>query len=233
MDFFSSARVLQVTLMLVTLPNLARAAENFSWSTCYAGAQLAAVRSQSDDWTPQTSGGAYTGQTLGSHVARGGAAGLQVGCNRQMPQNFVFGIQADYAQVNATGQHDSTRETGVTYGNKVKSLASVTLLAGYLIQPDLLGYFRAGPIWEHGEYWATTTSLGTAYLASATRAGWMFGLGAEYGFARHWSGFVEVNYRHFGERKIAVAPQIFGLPPAVVGISQKGTLLRAGLNYRF
>ncbi|MDO9435755.1 outer membrane protein [Hydrogenophaga sp.] len=219
--------------LLIASPSFACAAEHLPWSGCYVGVQAAAVRSQSDDWTPQSSGGAYTGQTLGGHAARGGAGGLQAGCNAQVGERFVVGVQADHLRVNAAGQHDSARETGVAYHSNVRALTSITGRAGYLMQPDLLGYAKAGVVIEHGHQWATTTQLGTAYTASGARAGWTVGLGAEALLARHWSGFLEVNFHRWGTRSIAVAPQVAGLPPAMIRITQSGTAVRAGLNYRF
>lgn len=63
--------------------------------------------------------------------------------------------------------------------------------------------------------------------------GWLLGVGAEYRFARRWSTYLEYSHHRFGTRDIAVAPQVPGLPPAVIRITQGGRAVRAGLQFRF
>jgi opacity protein-like surface antigen len=81
--------------------------------------------------------------------------------------------------------------------------------------------------------WATTIILGTAYTARVTRSGWTIGVGGEYAFTNVLSGFVEYNYYDFGTRQIAFTPQVAGLGPAFVDVSETKSVVRAGLNVRF
>lgn len=150
----------------------------------------------------------------------------------QFAGGFVLGVQGDYAWADAEGSHDSTREVGVAYHSKVKSLARITGRLGYA-WGRFLGYLKGGGAWEHDDYWATTIILGTAYTARETRSAWTIGVGGEYAFTNVVSAFVEYNYFDFGTRQVAFTPQVVGLEPAFVDVKETKSVVRAGLNFRF
>lgn len=202
------------------------------WSGFYIGGHFGGVRSRSENWTVRTQGGAFYGESLGSHDADGRLGGVQVGYNYQYAPGFVIGIQGDYALADADGSHDSTKEFGVAYHSKVNSVATVTGRFGYA-SDRLLGYVRGGVAWERDDLWATTIMLGTAYRASVTRPGWTVGVGAEYAFTRFLSGFAEYGYYNFGTRQIEFTPQVSGLPTGFLDITQTTNVVRVGINYRF
>jgi outer membrane immunogenic protein len=204
----------------------------WSWTGCYVGGHAGGVWAKQEDWIVRTPTGAFFGQSLGGHEADSWLAGAQAGCDFQFADGFVIGIQGDYAWSDAEGSHDSTRETGVAYHGKVRSLATVTGRVGYGWD-RLLGYVKGGAAWERDEYWATTTILGTAYTARETRPGWTIGVGGEYAFTNFLSGFVEYNYSDFGSRVVGLTPQVAGLGPAFVEIKDTKSVVRAGLNLRF
>jgi outer membrane immunogenic protein len=204
----------------------------WSWTGCYLGGHAGGLWAHQKDWTVRTLGGAFFGQSLGGHDADGWLGGAQAGCDYQFAGGFVIGVQGDYAWADAEGSHDSAREIGVAYHSKVKSLATVTGRVGYAWD-RLLGYVKGGGARERDDYWATTIILGTAYTAQVTRSGWTFGVGAEYAFTNALSGFVEYNYYDFGTRTIGLTPQVAGLGPAFVDVTETKSVVRAGLNLRF
>ncbi len=204
----------------------------WAWTGCYAGGHGGWLRASKKDWTVRTPGGAFFGELLGGHDADGWVAGVQAGCDYQFTGGFVIGLQGDYAWTNAEGSHDSAREFGVAYHSKVSSLASVTGRIGYA-RDRFLVYVRGGAAWERDEYWATTIVIGTAYRARATQPGWTVGVGGEYSFTNVLSGFVEYSYYDFGTRRIAFTPQLVGLNPAFVDITETKSVVRMGLNVRF
>jgi outer membrane immunogenic protein len=153
----------------------------WSWTGCFVGGHAGGVWAQKKDWTVRTPGGAFFGQSLGGHDDDGWLGGAQAGCDYQFAGGFVIGVQGDYAWADAEGSHDSTREIGVAYHSKVKSLATVTGRIGYAWD-RFLGYVRGGGGWERDDYWATTTILGTAYTSRETRSGWTVAVGGEYAF---------------------------------------------------
>ena len=207
-------------------------APTWSWTGCYVGGHAGGLWAASTKWIVRTPGGAFEGQSLGGHDVNSWLGGAQAGCDYQFSGGFVIGLQGDYAWTAAEGSHDSTREVGVAYHSKVKSLASVTGRIGYAWD-RFLGYVRGGGAWERDEYWATTIILGTAYTARETRSGWTIGVGGEYAFTNVLSGFIEYSYYDFGSRVIGFTPQVAGLGPAFVEIKETKGVVRAGLNLRF
>jgi outer membrane immunogenic protein len=204
----------------------------WSWTGCFLGGHAGGLWAQKKDWTVRTPGGAFFGQSLGGHDDDGWLGGAQAGCDYQFAGGFVIGIQGDYAWADAERSHDSTREIGVAYHSKVKSLATVTGRIGYAWD-RLLGYVRGGGAWERDDYWATTIILGTAYTSRETRSGWAVAVGGEYAFTNFLSGFVEYSYYDFGTPKISFTPQVAGLRPAFVDVTETKSVVRAGLNLRF
>src|SRR5262245_26477303 len=140
----------------------------WSWTGCYLGGHAGGLWAESSEWVVRTPGGAFFGESLGRHDVNAWLGGVQGGCDYQFAGRFVIGIQGDYAWTDAEGSHDSTRETGVAYHSKVRSLASVTGRIGFAWD-RFLGYVRGGGAWERDDYWATTIILGTAYTAQVTR----------------------------------------------------------------
>jgi outer membrane immunogenic protein len=204
----------------------------WSWTGCYVGGLAGGLWARQKDWIVRTPGGAFFGQSLGGHEADGWLGGVQAGCDYQFAGGFLIGVQGDYAWADAEGSHDSTREIGVAYHSKVKSLASVTGRVGYAWE-RFLGYIKGGGGWERDDYWATTVILGTAYTARETRSAWTIGVGGEYAFTNVVSGFVEYNYFDFGTRQVAFTPQVVGLGPAFADVKETKSVVRAGLNFRF
>jgi outer membrane immunogenic protein len=204
----------------------------WTWTGCFVGGHAGGVWAQKKDWTVRTPGGAFFGQSLGGHDDDGWLGGAQAGCDYQFAGGFVIGVQGDYAWADAEGSHDSTREIGVAYHSKVKSLATVTGRIGYAWD-RFLGYVRGGGAWERDDYWATTIILGTAYTSRETRSGWTVAVGGEYAFTNFLSGFVEYSYYDFGTPQISFTPQVAGLRPAFVDITETKSVVRAGLNLRF
>jgi outer membrane immunogenic protein len=204
----------------------------WSWTGCFVGGHAGGLWAQKKDWTVRTPGGAFFGQSLGGHDDDGWLGGAQAGCDYQFAGGFVIGVQGDYAWADAEGSHDSTREIGVAYHSKVKSLATVTGRIGYAWD-RFLGYVRGGGAWERDDYWATTIILGTAYTSRETRSGWTVAVGGEYAFTNFLSGFVEYSYYDFGTPQISFTPQVAGLRPAFVDITETKSVVRVGLNLRF
>jgi outer membrane immunogenic protein len=204
----------------------------WSWSGCYVGGHAGGLWASKKDWTVQTPGGDFYGQSLGGHDAGSWVGGVRVACDYQFAGGFVIGIQGDYSWTDAEGSHDSAREFGVAYHSKVKSLASFTGRIGYAWD-RFLGYVKGGGAWERDDYWATTIIIGTAYTARATQPGWTIGVGGEYAFSNFLSGFVEYSFYDFGTRNIAFAPQLAGLRPAFVDITETKSVVRVGLNFHF
>jgi outer membrane immunogenic protein len=202
----------------------------FNFTGCYAGGQAGGLWNR-QQWVNQTPGILF-GQPLGGHDVGNWLAGAQAGCDYQFASGLVIGAAGDYALSDAVGSHSSAREFGVDYHSDAKSIASATGRIGYAFD-HLLGYVKAGGAWQHDYYSASNIIIGMAYAARDTRAGWTVGVGAEYAFTNMLSGFIEWDYYDFGTSRIALTPQIAGLPPAFADIRESSSALRVGFNLRF
>jgi outer membrane immunogenic protein len=203
----------------------------WTWTGCYMGGHLGGLSSE-QGWINQTPGGAFFGQSLGGHDVDHVIGGVQAGCDYQLAGGLVVGVQGDYGWTDAEGQHDSAREFGVAYHSDIKSLASVTGRVGYAWDRALI-YVKGGGAWERDNYWASTIIAGTVYTTQDTRTGWTIGVGGEYAFTRHLSGFIEYNYYDFGAPQVGLTPLLPGLRPAFVDLDETTSVVRVGLNIRF
>jgi len=202
----------------------------WNWTGCFVGGHVGGLWAQKKDWTVRTPGGAFFGQSLGGHDDDGWLGGAQAGCDYQFAGGFVVGIQGDYAWADAEGSHDSTREIGVAYHSRVKSLATVTGRIGYAWD-RFLGYVKGGGAWERDDYaWFVTGVPAFALTASETRGGWTVGVGAEYAFTNWITGFVEYDYYDFGTRSVGFA---FNPLIASFDIHERKSVVKVGLNFLF
>ncbi len=206
--------------------------QSASFTGCHVGIHGGGVFSTADEWTPVTPGGAFIGQSLGSHDLSGAAGGVQGGCDYAFASGLVLGFGAGYTLTNARGEHASTRETGVSYLSKTDGIGTATVRAGFAWD-RVLGFVSAGIAAQQDKYWATTTVLGTAFEARETRLGWTVGAGAEVQLTHGLSAFARYDYADFGTDRIGLTPQVQGLRPASVEITSHTSLLRAGINLRF
>lgn len=228
----SRCACLGVALAWVAAPALAQDAElGRRWNGCYAGGHAGGLWGEAEDWTVQTPGGDFVGQSLGSHRLSSWLGGVQVGCDVQLG-DVVLGLGADYSWAEADGNHPSRLETGVFYGSRIDGTGAVTGRVGYAVG-RYFGYVRGGLAWQEEFYRASTTMVGTAYAADETRFGWTVGLGGAYAVTDALSVFVEYDYRDYGTETIGLTPQIAGLGPASVAITSRTSLIRVGINLRF
>ena len=208
-----------------------RLTNGWNWNGCYVGGHVGGLWAQSDKWIVRTPGGAFENQSLGHHSVDGPVGGFQAGCDHTFA-GLVAGLQADIGWADASGQHASAKEFGVSYHSDVEWIASVT---GRLGRPfnRFLPYVKGGFAWERVHYSASTIRTGTAYRANETRPGWTVGIGGEYAVSRSVSVFLEYNYYDFGTDKVRLKPQLDGLGPAFVDIKETANIVKAGLNVRF
>jgi outer membrane immunogenic protein len=162
--------------------------------------------------------GPYLGGTLGyewGSVDRnptkpsGFVGGVTAGYNWQTGP-WVFGIEGD---LQATGADD----TFAPWKFSNPWFGTVRGRAGYAFS-NVLVYGTAGLAF--GELRAETFGLSETH----TNAGWTAGLGAEVGFAPHWSAKIEYLY-------VDLSNSAF----AITGVSNgfRSNIVRAGVNYHF
>ena len=206
----------------------------FSWTGCYAGANVGAVFANRA-WSDQNPGDPLFGTDFGRYTQGGILAGVQVGCDYQFGP-WVAGVQADYdwAGGNAHNTPPSTFAFfALTDAAQLNSLASVTGRIGYGWD-RFLGYVRAGGAWEASRYDLIVAGA-TAATATEHRGGWTIGIGGEYAFLDWLTGFIEYDYYDFGSATNTFVCPACGLVTvtAPFRIATNISTLKIGLNYRF
>jgi outer membrane immunogenic protein len=165
--------------------------------------------------------------------------GGQVGFNYQTGW-IVVGAQADIAGLDVKG----TTPCVIVLSCTAKShwLATVSGRVGGVVADRTLLYVKGGAAWLNTTHTAAVSGLGgggfggpgQSITADSTTVGWLLGIGVEYMFARNWTGFLEYNYMDFDTKNVAFTGGLFG-PGAVanVGITNKLSVAKAGVNYKF
>jgi outer membrane immunogenic protein len=140
------------------------------------------------DWT--ITGTSVTG---GSHDAKGGVVGGQIGCDLQM-NNLVFGVEGLIDWAGLDGSHDFG---GVHFETNSNWLATVTGRVGVAFDRTLL-YVRGGAAFLDSDQ--SFRALGVQFNSDGdTENGWTVGVGAEWAFIPGWSARLEYNYMDFGK----------------------------------
>ena len=140
----------------------------------------------------------------------GFAGGVQAGYNWQMGSPWVFGIEGDL-------QASAADDTFAPWKFSNPWFGTVRGRVGYAVD-NVLFYGTAGLAF--GEVTGETFGLSESH----TDAGWTAGVGAEFGFAPHWSAKAEYLYIDLSDTRFSITGMSNGY--------QFG-LVRAGVNYRF
>ncbi len=140
----------------------------------------------------------------------GFTGGVQAGYNWQMGSPWVFGIEGDL-------QASAADDTFAPWKFSNPWFGTVRGRVGYAVD-NVLFYGTAGLAF--GEVTGETFGLSESH----TDAGWTAGVGAEFGFAPHWSAKAEYLYIDLSDTRFSITGMSNGY--------QFG-LVRAGVNYRF
>lgn len=182
---------------------------------------------------------------------QGFVAGGALGYNMQFANNVVAGLEAD---IGWNGVQNKNQGSGTTIVGGVVSLndgrsptsfgfySSIRGRLGYAFgsfMPFVTGGVAITRVSASVNNSMVTIGLGGAFSAttgsaSATRAGWTLGAGAEYAITPSWSFKTEYLYSQFA----GVSVPVFGIPAGPISMTNTtGTIglhqVRAGLNYRF
>jgi outer membrane immunogenic protein len=226
-------------------------AYTFTWTGFYVG--LNAGYNWSDSkanvtFNPSAAVPLATGQALlpGSFNTGndGFIGGAQIGYNYQMNQ-FVVGVEAD---INFLDAKKRSGFTSPLVGNligvsstegKLEYLGTVRARAGFAFDRALV-YVTGGLAYGEAKS-STALALNNGALwggaKSDTRTGYAVGGGMEYSFTNNLSAKVEYLYYDLGDYRYTAGP--LNAAAVATGASynikqeNKGSIVRAGLNYRF
>jgi outer membrane immunogenic protein len=200
----------------------------FSWTGCYIGAHggYGWGRNTNDYGTAIASGASEGGGTEGipsefgpfDHKTSGGVLGGQAGCNYQFQQNWVVGVEGEFAWSGIKGSVSNPDDEGVAtsgFESRIRWTGDLAARFGYAWDRHLL-YGKVGAAWGSFRYTETHDDFPTTHAASCggglaacsvditnTRAGLLLGVGWEYAWMNNWSVKAEYNHINYGTTTIA------------------------------
>ena len=176
--------------------------------------------------------------------------GVQAGYNYQV-NSAVFGAETDiqWTALNGNGTYTSAQPVG-TLGNVTTSvgarmnwLGTTRLRAGFLPTDRFLVYLTGGLAYGGGNANATVSGngpLGAVWTGSTstTRIGWTLGGGGEYAITNNVTLRGEYLYYNLGTQNNTTTPNAIAAANfpnvyATTSTQFQGSLIRAGVNYKF
>src|SRR5260370_29675065 len=123
----------------------------FSWTGCYIGAHLGWGWGKKD-FNGSVFGGSSS-PLVGSVKTSGPIFGGQLGCNYQIQNNFVIGLEGSVSAADINGFNIGTGCSSQLLRAKTDFLGSVTGKLGWAgWNPAVLFYFKGGAAWAHDRY---------------------------------------------------------------------------------
>jgi outer membrane immunogenic protein len=268
LPIFIAAPAMAADLPVKAPPLAPPAVAAYNWSGFYAGINAGGDWAYSGDPTTSAScapsgfSGSYFAcgnipavDAIGRGSMSGGGftGGAQAGYNWQF--NFmVVGAEADFEALRAKASRTATGNY-VTLANQFTISSSVDAnwlftargRLGWAIRPNILAYVTGGlAVTRLGASNSFVDNVGPifgngvgAWNASATKAGWVLGAGAEYALTAHWSARAEYLYVHFNPITASgIVANTGALPGGYASAISTSTdlsaqIARAGINYKF
>jgi outer membrane immunogenic protein len=203
--------------------------ELFNWTGCYIGGNLGGAwksfRSEDTDGFVQV-----------NHTGSGFVGGGQIGCDYQFNNNWVIGIQGMWDGSAVRGSHNITLNTLESIGVNVNSFGTVAAELGYLINPTLKFYGKAGIGWiaEKVNWNCSDCVPPQDPSAASTRSGFDAGLGLAWMFQRNWDLFVEYDHMWLGTKTNTFSfTSTEGTVTIPQNIRQSFDKVLVGIDYRF
>jgi outer membrane immunogenic protein len=217
----------------------------WTWTGFYIGAHAGAGWGTAESTLTSISAPGFPAVPVNLPFAQNSRSGFlgggQVGYNYQSGW-AVFGIQGDIAGMDVKGTTPCLEVISCT--SKSDWLATVTGRFGGVVADRTLLYIKGGGAWMHTDQTATVSAAlgglgglgvgGTGALsASTTSPGWLLGMGAEYAFARNWTGFLEYDYMEFQTTNLAFPVALAPGASINASVVNKLSIAKVGVNYRF
>jgi outer membrane immunogenic protein len=198
-----------------------------SWTGCYFGGHAGyAVGGAST--TLHDDANTTGDEPISSGNPRGGAYGVQLGCNWQQGQ-VVYGLEGDYTWSDANSTTTALEDGGADSAYvKLRNLGSVRGRAGLAFQ-NWLVYATAGAAWGRSTH--TVNDQGLINTFDQTASGIVFGGGAEMDWGNGIT--VRAEFLRYSFGKDEFVPVLIGNPASTANQRLEYVdVLRFGLNYK-
>jgi outer membrane immunogenic protein len=222
----------------------------YSWTGCYAGANVGGAFSRQDAGVsvPAVSDQAPDSATLKGSSAIGG---VQVGCNWQFASSWVAGVEGDWSATNLddTASFPNLLRSGapvgnggITFSHTTKWLASLRGRLGVAVVPNTLLYVTGGGAWAKTNYNGTDIFNGGCAVGncattsfSSTNGGWVVGAGAEWApWSNNWLfRFEYLYYSLQGASATPFRPLLPGGSPTFNWSDLNVSEVRVGVSFKF
>ena len=199
-----------------------------TWTGCYVGAHIGGGwgRTVFSNTSPFV---IPPGADVSVHP-NGFLGGAQIGCDYQFAPNWVIGIANDFSWADIKGNEDDPFFTNKNLAAKTEWIDTLAGRLGYAGATWMV-YGLGGVAWASDRYDLTINPGATVLSAKETRSGWVAGSGLEWRFAHNWSAKIEYNYLDFGTKTVTLTSGGGGQLP--IDVSQRISLVKVGINYRF
>jgi outer membrane immunogenic protein len=188
----------------------------FNWSGFYAGVNGGYGFGEN---TREASGG---GPELDTNTD-GWSLGATVGYNMDMGSGFIVGVEADGQWASIGFEEDIG--PGTTFESKVDAYGTLRGRAGMALD-RVMPYVTAGVAVGKGSM-STTDAANVVTSQSTTHLGWTVGAGLEAAATDNLTLKAEYLYVDLGTQTYS------GLPGGSVDGTQRFSVVRAGMNYKF
>lgn len=201
-----------------------------NWTGCYVGGNAGGGWKHVKD-----NDAVVTSVVLLDQTFDGWIAGGQIGCDRQLNNNWVIGVRGmwDAAGVKGTKVGILNAPTD-SIDVSASQFATLTAKAGYLIHPTLQFYGQVGYAWVKEKTTYDCAVCGPPQSSSPlqdNRSGFDAGIGVDWMLLRNWDLFIEYDHVWLGTRQL-----VYVFPTAgtlAVNAKEGFDKVMVGLNYRF
>jgi outer membrane immunogenic protein len=226
----------------------------YNWTGCYVGGNVGYSwgRSSGEFDFPGLSSSSFITPPLAasypiSSNPQGVIGGVQVGCNRQIDNRWVLGVEADIqgSAQKASRNISAFNTFGEGFSGNVESrlrwFGTLRGVAGFLVTPTVMLYGTGGLAYGDASIssaiavtpFGNATTNVTAVSSSATKVGYAVGAGIAGAFpnSNNWTWKLEYLYIDLGSLGAAGTDPVIG--PYNFSAKITDNILRVGVNYRF
>jgi outer membrane immunogenic protein len=190
----------------------------YNWTGFYVGGHVGYA------WADFDSAGPLAGIALAK--ADGFMYGATLGFNWQAG-SWVFGVEGELSWGDIKWNQNVA---GIGTGSvKLDHIYTAAGRIGYAFDRTLI-YGKIGGAWTEETY--NFALLGGTATGTASRSGYLLGIGLEYAFWGGWSGKIEYNYMDLGSKNVALGTT-GGLVVLPVNVDLTVQTIKLGLNYKF
>ena len=207
-------------LQAATPKKVLGAAAYYDWTGLYAGGNFGyGMGSFGPGTNPILDQAVILRPTLTGFVG-----GFQAGYNFQLPNNFVFGLEAD---ISFPSPIDKPATPITSFNTTFDYFATARSRFGYAVG-RVLPYVTGGVAWGQTKVNLNDTDGKVVTSKSTTHVGWTAGAGIEYALIGNWTAKVEYNYIDLGAKTYTLDIPI----QPTLTVDPKVHIVRLGLNYR-